>query len=80
MTLGHFILVRRGYEHHAQLLAHEAEHVRQWQELGRFRFLREYLGAYLRGRRSGLGHMAAYRAIPLEQAARIAAGEEPPLF
>lgn len=73
------MFVRRGFETNPVLLAHEAEHVRQWQELGRWGFLRAYLGAYVRGRRAGLGHQGAYRAIPLEREARIAAGEERPL-
>lgn len=76
MTLGHVVFVRRGYEHDPVLLAHEAVHVRQWHELGRWRFLRAYLGAYWRGRRSGLGHRDAYWEIPLEREARIIAGEE----
>jgi hypothetical protein len=37
-------------------------------------FLREYLGAYLRARRAGLAHWAAYRAIPLEAEARLRSG------
>jgi hypothetical protein len=79
ITLGTVVFIRRGCEHDPVLLAHEAEHVRQWQEMGRWRFLREYLGAYWQGRRCGLGHAAAYRAIPLEREARIASGEDSPL-
>src|SRR4051794_15701552 len=66
MTLDRWILVRRGHETGAGLLAHELVHVEQWRKLGVVRFLRGYLGAYLRGRRGGLGHWDAYRAIPFE--------------
>jgi hypothetical protein len=47
-------------------------HVRQWRELGAARFLVRYVGAYARGRWHGLGHQAAYEAIPLEAEARLA--------
>lgn len=72
MTLGRWILLRRGHERDHGLLAHELVHVRQWRELGAVRFLVRYLGAYARGRWRGLGHSAAYEAIPLEAEARAA--------
>jgi Domain of unknown function (DUF4157) len=74
MTLGRWILVRRGHEHDRALIAHELVHVRQWRELGAARFLVRYLGAYARGRWRGLGHRAAYEAIPFEAEARPIAG------
>lgn len=74
MTLGRWILIRRGREHDEALLAHELVHVRQWRELGGYPFLREYFGSYLRGRRSGFNHREAYLAIPFEQEARRLAG------
>lgn len=74
MTLGPLILLRRGHAGDEALLAHELVHVRQWRELGAPRFLWRYLGAYLAGRAAGLGHDAAYRAIPLEVEARDLAG------
>lgn len=74
MTLGRWILLRRGHEHDRDLIAHELVHVRQWRELGAVRFLVRYLGAYARGRWRGLGHQAAYEAIPLEVEARALAG------
>ncbi len=74
MTLGRWVLVRRGHEHDRGLIAHELVHVRQWRELGAGCFLVSYLGAYTRGRRHGLGHQAAYEAIPLEAEARAPAG------
>ena len=74
MTLGRWILLRRGHEHDRDLIAHELVHVRQWRELGAVRFLVRYLGAYAGGRRRGLGHQAAYEAIPLEAEARLVSG------
>jgi hypothetical protein len=72
MTLGRWILLRRGHDHDADLIAHELVHVRQWRELGAARFLVRYVGAYARGRWHGLGHQAAYEAIPPEAEARLA--------
>lgn len=74
MTIGRLVLVRRGWEEDRPLLAHELVHVRQWRELGIVGFLRPYLGAYFGGRGRGLGHQAAYHAIPLEAEARQLAG------
>jgi Domain of unknown function (DUF4157) len=74
MTLGRWVLLRRGHEHDRDLIAHELVHVRQWRELGAIRFLVRYLGAYARGRWHGLGHQAAYEAIPLEAEARLVSG------
>jgi hypothetical protein len=74
ITIGSVVSVRRQYADDARLLRHEEEHVRQWRDLGALRFLRQYLGAYVRWRRQGFGHQAAYRLIPLEVAAEAAAG------
>ena len=74
MTVGPVILLRRGYAGDEALLAHELVHVRQWRELGAPRFLWRYLGAYARGRATGLGHQRAYEAIQLEVEARELAG------
>jgi len=74
MTLGPLILMRRDHAGDEALVAHELVHVRQWRELGAVRFLWRYLGAYTHGRAAGLGHAAAYRAIPLEVEARELAG------
>ena len=73
ITIGSVVSVRRRYADDPRLLRHEEEHVRQWRELGKVRFLRQYLGAYLRMRRHGFGHQAAYRLIPLEVEAEAAA-------
>jgi hypothetical protein len=56
------------------LVAHELVHVRQWQENGLLRFLRRYLADYWRGRRAGLPHVEAYRAIGFEREAREISG------
>ena len=74
MTLGCWILLRSGHEHDRDLIAHELVHVRQWRELGAARFLVRYFGTYARGRWRGLGHRAAYEAIPLEAEARLVSG------
>lgn len=74
ITLGPVVSVRRRHAADARLLRHEAEHVRQWRALGALGFTRQYLGAYLRWRRVGFGHQAAYRLIPLEVEAEAAAG------
>ncbi len=73
ITIGSVVSVRSRYADDARLLRHEEEHVRQWRELGKSRFLWQYLGAYLRWRRHGFGHQAAYRLIPLEVEAEAAA-------
>lgn len=49
-----------------RLLIHELVHVRQWQQAGAVRFLRRYLGDYIRSRLRGLGHESAYRGIRYE--------------
>ena len=73
ITIGSIVSVRRRYADDARLLRAEEEHVRQWRELGKVEFLRQYLGAYLLWRRKGFGHQAAYRLIPLEAEAEAAA-------
>jgi hypothetical protein len=71
ITLDRYVLVRRGHETNVELIAHELVHVQQWRQQGRFGFLRAYLGDYVRGRRSGLGHWDAYRGIRAEAQARL---------
>ncbi|HEX2047116.1 MAG TPA: hypothetical protein VHF27_05085 [Acidimicrobiales bacterium] len=73
ITIGSVVSVRRRHADDPRLLRHEAEHVRQWRELGKVRFVRQYLGAYVQWRRLGFGHQAAYRLIPLEVEAEAAA-------
>lgn len=52
------------------LLAHELVHVRQYRELGAWRFRWAYLREYLAGRLAQLGHEEAYRNISFERVAR----------
>ena len=66
MTLGRFVMVRKGHEDHRYLMAHELVHVRQYRERGVLRFLAGYLGRYLLLRLDGWGHDAAYRRLPEE--------------
>ncbi len=73
ITIWSMISMRRRAADDRRLLAHELEHVAQWRRLGVVGFLRDYLGAYLRERRKGYGHLAAYRLIPLEIEAEAAA-------
>ncbi len=73
ITIGSLICVRKARAASPRLLRHEEEHVRQWRELGAWRFLRTYLGSYLYWRWQGFGHRAAYRLIPLEVEAEEAA-------
>ena len=66
MTIDRFVLIRRGHEADVGLIAHELVHVEQWRKLGVVAFLVRYLGDYVNGRRAGLGHWDAYRAIRFE--------------
>jgi hypothetical protein len=74
MTIGRWILVRRGREHDVDLLAHELVHVQQWRERRALPFLARYFGEYLRYRLGGMPHWAAYSAISFEQEARARSG------
>jgi len=53
-----------------RLIVHELVHIDQWRRLGALGWARSYIGDYWRGRRRGLGHRGAYRAIGLEEEAR----------
>lgn len=74
ITIGRFVLVRRGRDHDVGLMAHELVHVQQWREHGAIGFLGRYLGEYLRARLRGQPHWAAYAAIPYEVEARARSG------
>jgi hypothetical protein len=63
-------VLERPLEHLGPLIVHELTHIEQWRRLGPLGWARDYLGDYLRGRRRGLGHHDAYRAIGLEVEAR----------
>lgn len=66
ITVGPVVSVRRRSAGSAALLAHEAEHVRQYRERGITGFLLVYLAAYARQRLKGWPHGAAYRRIGFE--------------
>jgi len=65
-TIGRTVFVRRGASLSERLRRHEYEHVLQFHELGRVRFLARYVAEYLRWRLRGHGHRGAYRRISLE--------------
>lgn len=68
MTIGRFVFVTSDKVHDGtrKLLAHELVHVRQWHELGVFRFLVRYLASYAHQLVRLRKHRKAYRAIVLE--------------
>jgi hypothetical protein len=66
MTIGSWILMRRGHEHDRLLLRHELVHVGQYRRLGIPGFLVRYVGGYLRWRLRLYPHWAAYRRISFE--------------
>jgi hypothetical protein len=74
MTIGRWILVRRGHALDAGLIAHELVHVQQWREQHALPFLVRYVGEYLRHRARGLRHWPAYSAISFEAEARARSG------
>jgi len=76
ITLGRRIFIAAGHATDA-LLRHELVHVRQAGELGVIRFLWRYICEYLRNRRRGMSHDAAYRAISFEAEAFAAEDEQP---
>jgi hypothetical protein len=66
VTLGSWVLVRRGHEGDDLLVRHELVHVEQYRTFGFAGFLTRYLRAYAVWRLRGYGHWAAYRRIPFE--------------
>jgi hypothetical protein len=66
ITVGRVVSVRRRSSDDAHLLAHEAEHVRQYAERGLIGFLARYLADYAVLRAAGWPHWSAYRRLPLE--------------
>jgi tRNA-dihydrouridine synthase len=54
----------------ARFVIHELVHVRQFAELGYFRFMFRYIREYLQGRIGGQDHRTAYLAITAEEEAR----------
>jgi hypothetical protein len=70
MTFGRHVLLVRGHEANAKLIAHELVHVRQFGEQGVVRFLARYVVDYARNLARLRKHRAAYLAIPAEVEAR----------
>ena len=68
MTIGRVVFLRNDgvYDGSRKIIAHELVHVRQFYELGLFRFLSRYLSSYVRAFVRHRRHRAAYRAIPFE--------------
>jgi Domain of unknown function (DUF4157) len=66
ITIGRLVSIRRRAADDHHLLAHEAEHVRQYRERGVVGFLLTYLADYLHQRVRGWPHWAAYRRLGLE--------------
>jgi hypothetical protein len=75
ITLGRRIFIAADHASDA-LLRHELVHVRQAGELGVVRFFWRYVIEYLRNRRRGMSHDAAYRAISFEAEAFAAEENE----
>jgi len=73
MTVGRHVLLLRGHEDRAVLIAHELVHVRQYAERGHVRFLARYLWDYARNLVRLRSHRQAYLAIPTEVEARAEA-------
>ena len=65
-TFGRTVFVRRGVTMSPRLRRHEYEHVLQFHELGRVRFLARYVGEYVRWRLRRHGHRGAYLRISFE--------------
>ena len=66
ITIGPVVSIRRRSAGNRHLLAHEAEHVRQYAEHGLVGFGLRYLGEYLGLRLRGWPHWAAYRRLGFE--------------
>jgi len=75
ITLGRRIYIAE--EATEAILRHELVHVRQAGELGLVRFLWRYVAEYVRNRRRGMAHDAAYRAISFEVEAFTAEKDQP---
>jgi len=66
LTIGRRVWISPQARDVDSLIRHEMVHVRQMGEMGVLPFLWKYLLCYLRNRRRGMGHHAAYLAIPYE--------------
>ena len=70
--------IASGSERGSRILAHELEHVRQYDRHGVAGFLVRYAADYVRARLSGASHAEAYLAIGFEREAFRASGEGEP--
>lgn len=70
MTVGRHVLLRRGHEDRAPLIAHELVHAQQYALRGTGRFLTTYLRDYAANLARLRRHRPAYLAIPAEEEAR----------
>jgi len=77
MTIGRIVFLRNDglLDGSRKIIAHELVHVRQYYELGMFRFLARYLASYLRALVKHHRHRAAYLAISFEEQAYAEADE-----
>ena len=77
MTIGRIVFLRNdeSFDGSRKIIAHELVHVRQYYELGMFRFLARYLAGYVRAVVKLRRHRAAYLAIPFEEQAYAEAAE-----
>ncbi len=73
MTVGRHVMLLRGHEDRAVLVAHELVHVRQYADRGLVRFLARYLWDYAGNLVRLRNHREAYLAIPTEVEARAEA-------
>jgi hypothetical protein len=67
-------LLEEGEQRFLETLRHELVHVEQVRKLGVMRFALRYVAEYVRNRRRGLRHEAAYFEISFEREARLAEG------
>jgi hypothetical protein len=77
MTIGRIVFLRNDglFDGSRKIIAHELVHVRQFYELGMFRFLARYLASYVRSLAKHHRHRAAYLAISFEEQAYAEADE-----
>ena len=77
MTIGRIVFLRNDglLDGSRKIIAHELVHVRQYYELGMFRFLARYLAGYVRALAKHRRHRAAYLAISFEEQAYAEADE-----
>ena len=77
LTIGRRVWISPRARDVEPLVRHELVHVRQMHEHGLLPFLWKYVRHYVRNRRQGMAHHAAYLAIPFEVEAFAAERREP---